>query len=154
MISKRYNIKNWTRQNLREWFKKNEKISGSLKSFRTDQVFNWLYQKRVESFDQMLNIGNETRKMLEDHFYISSLKIADNLQSRDGSIKFRILLDDGNSIESVFLPHKNHNTICVSSQAGCAMGCDFLYDSQNGFDTQPESFRNYQPNFYCCEGAP
>ena len=90
MISKRYNIKNWTRQNLREWFKNNEKNHISLKSFRADQVFNWLYQKRVESFDQMLNIGQETREILEDHFYISSLKIADNLQSSDGSIKFRI----------------------------------------------------------------
>ena len=79
MISKRYNLKNWTRQNLSDWFKKNEKSSSSVKSFRADQVFNWLYQKRAESFDQMLNIGQGTRKLLEDHFYISSLKIADNL---------------------------------------------------------------------------
>ena len=140
MISKRYNIKNWTRQNLREWFKKNEKNHSSLKSFRADQVFNWLYQKRAESFDQMLNIGQGTREMLEDHFYISSLKVADNLKSRDGSIKFRILLDDGNSIESVFLPHKNHNTICVSSQAGCAMGCDFCMTAKMGL------IRNLDPS--------
>ena len=140
MISKRYNIKNWTRQNLREWIKKNEKNHSSLKSFRADQVFNWLYQKRAESFDQMLNIGQGTREMLEDHFYISSLKVADNLKSRDGSIKFRILLDDGNSIESVFLPHKNHNTICVSSQAGCAMGCDFCMTAKMGL------IRNLDPS--------
>ena len=140
MISKRYNIKNWTRQNLREWFKKNEKNYSSLKSFRADQVFNWLYQKRAERFDQMQNIGQGTREMLEDHFYISSLKVADNLKSRDGSIKFRILLDDGNSIESVFLPHKNHNTICVSSQAGCAMGCDFCMTAKMGL------IRNLDPS--------
>jgi len=140
MISKRYNLKNWTRQNLSDWFKKNEISSSSVKSFRADQVFNWLYQKRAESFDQMLNIGQGTREMLEDHFYISSLKIADNLQSRDGSIKFRILLDDGNSIESVFLPHKNHNTICVSSQAGCAMGCDFCMTAKMGL------IRNLDPS--------
>ena len=140
MISKRYNLKNWTRQNLSDWFKKNEKSSSSVKSFRADQVFNWLYQKRAESFDQMLNIGQGTRKLLEDHFYISSLKVADNLQSSDGSIKFRILLDDGNSIESVFLPHKNHNTICVSSQAGCAMGCDFCMTAKMGL------IRNLDPS--------
>ena len=140
MISKRYNIKNWTRQNLSDWFKKNEKSSSSVKSFCADQVFNWLYQKRAESFDQMLNIGQGTRKLLEDHFYISSLKVADNLQSSDGSIKFRILLDDGNSIESVFLPHKNHNTICVSSQAGCAMGCDFCMTAKMGL------IRNLDPS--------
>ena len=132
MISKRYNIKNWTRHNLSDWFKKNEISSSSVKSFRADQLFNWLYQKRVESFDQMLNIGQETRKLLEDHFYISSLKVADKLQSSDGSIKFRILLNDSNSIESVFLPHKNHNTICISSQAGCAMGCDFCMTAKMG----------------------
>ena len=132
MISKRYNIINWTRQNLSDWFKKNEKSSNSIKSFRADQVFNWLYQKRAESFDQMLNIGQGTRKLLEDHFYISSLKVVDYLQSSDGSIKYRILLDDGNSIESVFLPHKNHNTICVSSQVGCAMGCDFCMTAKMG----------------------
>ena len=68
MISKRYNIINWTRQNLSDWFKKNEKSGNSIKSFRAEQVFNWLYQKRAESFDQMLNIGQETRKLLEDHF--------------------------------------------------------------------------------------
>ena len=68
MISKRYNIKNWTRKNLSDWFKNNEISSSSVKSFRADQVFNWLYQKRAESFDQMLNIGPGTRKLLEDHF--------------------------------------------------------------------------------------
>ena len=140
MISKRYNIKNWTRKNLSDWFKNNEISSSSVKSFRADQVFNWLYQKRVESFDQMLNIGQGTRKLLEDHFYISSLKVADNLHSSDGSIKFRILLDDGNSIESVFLPHKNHNTICISSQAGCAMGCDFCMTAKMGL------IRNLDPS--------
>jgi len=140
MIPKRYNIKNWTRQNLSDWFKKNENSSSSVKSFRADQVFNWLYQKRAENFDQMLNIGQGTRKLLEDHFYISSLKVADNLQSSDGSIKFRILLDDGNSIESVFLPHKNHNTICISSQAGCAMGCDFCMTAKMGL------IRNLDPS--------
>jgi len=140
MISKRYNIINWTHQNLSDWFKKNEKSSSSIKSFRADQVFNWLYQKRAENFGQMLNIGQKTRELLEDHFYISSLKVADNLQSSDGSIKFRILLDDGNSIESVFLPHKNHNTICVSSQVGCAMGCDFCMTAKMGL------IRNLDPS--------
>ena len=80
MTSKRYNIKNWTRQNLSDWFKKNEISSNRVKSFRADQVFNWLYQKRAEGFDQMLNIGQGARKLLEDHFYISSLKVSDNLQ--------------------------------------------------------------------------
>ena len=82
MISKRYNIKNWTRHNLSDWFKKNEMSSSSVKSFRADQVFNWLYQKRARNFDQMLNIGRDTRNILEDHFGFSEeniLKILKNL---------------------------------------------------------------------------
>ena len=70
MIPKRCNIKNWTRKNLRGWFKKNETSSCSIKSYRADQVYNWLYQKKAESFDQMLNLGQECRKMLEDNFFI------------------------------------------------------------------------------------
>jgi Predicted Fe-S-cluster redox enzyme len=88
----------------------------------------------------MLNIGKGTRNLLKNHFFISSLKVAEKLKSSDGSIKYRILLDDGNSIESVFLPHKNHNTICVSSQAGCAMGCDFCMTAKMGL------IRNLEPS--------
>ncbi len=139
MNSSHLNIKNWTRHNLREWFQNNQKSSSGNQSYRADQVFNWLYQKRAQSFDQMLNIGRETRKMLEENFYISAQKIADSLHSQDGSIKYRILLEDGNSIESVFLPHKNHNTICVSSQAGCGMGCDFCMTARMGL------IRNLKP---------
>tara|TARA_B100000579_G_scaffold429358_1_gene440967 strand:- start:155 stop:1201 length:1047 start_codon:yes stop_codon:yes gene_type:complete len=140
MIHKRCNIKNLSRQELRDWFKKNENSSRNIKSFRADQIFKWLYKKKVEKFDQMLNIGKMTRNILEDHFYISSLKVADLIRSSDGSIKYRILLDDGNSIESVFLPHDNHNTICISSQAGCAMGCDFCMTAKMGLK------RNLEPS--------
>ena len=132
MIPKLNNIKNWTRQNLRDWFKENEKSGKNMKPFRADQVFKWLYQKRVESFDQMINLGQQTREMLEKHFYVGSLKVANKFKSSDGSIKFQILLEDSNIIESVFLPHKNHNTICLSSQAGCAMGCDFCMTAKMG----------------------
>ena len=140
MVTKRNNIKNFTRQNLREWFKKNEKPQINTKPFRADQIFKWLYQKRVESFDKMLNIGQGTREILENHFYVCSLKVSNKFKSRDGSIKFQILLDDSNIIETVFLPHKNHNTICVSSQVGCAMGCDFCMTAKMGL------IRNLNPS--------
>ncbi len=81
MIHKRCHIKNLSRQELRDWFKKNENSIRSIKSFRADQIFKWLYKKKVEKFDQMLNIGKVTRNILEDHFYISSLKVADLDQS-------------------------------------------------------------------------
>ena len=91
-MSKLYNIKNWTRQNLRAWMVENVETQSKMQTFRADQVFYWLYQKKVESFAEMLNIGQETGKMLEEHFWISSMEIAESQKSQDGSIKYRLLL--------------------------------------------------------------
>ena len=131
-MSKLYNIKNWTRQNLREWMDEKAGSQAKVQAFRADQVFYWLYQQRVGSFAEMLNLGKETRKLLEENFWISKLKKADEQYSQDGSIKYRLLLEDGKSIESVFIPHTSHNTICVSSQVGCGMGCDFCMTGTMG----------------------
>ena len=120
-MSKLYNIKNWTRQNLREWMAEKSIKHIKVQEFRADQVFYWLYQKKAESFSEMHNIGRETRKVMEENFWISSLEKVETQQSQDGSIKYRLLLDDGLSIESVFMPHTSHNTVCVSSQVGCGM---------------------------------
>ena len=131
-MSKLYNIKNWTRQNLREWIGAKVVSKSKLQAFRADQVFYWLYKQRVASFTEMLNLGMETRRLLEDNFWISSLKKADEQHSQDGSIKYRFLLEDGKSIESVYMPHSSHNTVCVSSQVGCGMGCDFCMTGTMG----------------------
>ena len=131
-MSKLYNIKNWTRQNLREWMAEKSIKHSKVQEFRADQIFYWLYQKKAESFSEMHNIGRETRKIMEENFWISSLEKAETQQSQDGSIKYRLLLDDGLSIESVFMPHTSHNTVCVSSQVGCGMGCDFCMTGTMG----------------------
>jgi 23S rRNA (adenine2503-C2)-methyltransferase len=131
-MSKLYNIKNWTRQNLRAWMVENTETLSKMQALRADQVFYWLYRQKVESFAEMLNISQETKKMLEEHFWISSMKIAESQKSQDGSIKYRLLLEDGYSIECVFMPHTNHNTVCVSSQVGCGMGCDFCMTGTMG----------------------
>ena len=91
-MSKLYNIKNWTRQNLREWMYEKASSQRKVQAFRADQVFYWLYQQRVESFAEMLNLGKETRKLLEENFWISKLKKAEEHHSQDGSIKYRLLL--------------------------------------------------------------
>ncbi|HIO62513.1 MAG TPA: 23S rRNA (adenine(2503)-C(2))-methyltransferase RlmN, partial [Deltaproteobacteria bacterium] len=88
-MPKLYNIKNWTRNNLREWMDEKAKTQSKVQAFRADQIFYWLYQRRVESFAEMLNLGQETRKLLEDHFWISTLEKAEKQHSRDGSIKYR-----------------------------------------------------------------
>ena len=129
---KLHNIKNLTRQDLREWMFKEKGKDSTIKSFRADQVFYWLYKNNVRSFAEMQNLGKETRKLLEENFWISSLKVAEQKKSKDGSIKYRLLLEDGKSIESVFIPHLRHNTVCISSQVGCAMGCDFCSTATMG----------------------
>ena len=110
-MSKLHNIKNWTRQKLREWMAEKSTTNFKVKEFRADQVFYWLYTQQVGSFSEMHNIGRETRKIMEENFWISSLEKAEKQQSQDGSIKYRLLLDDGLSIESVFMPHISHNTV-------------------------------------------
>ena len=126
------NIKNFTRKELREWLKCKTKNYSNNIAFRADKIFLWLYQKKVISFAEMKNIGFETRNILEENFFISSIGKFKKKHSKDGSIKYRLFLDDGHSIESVFMVHKNHNTLCVSTQVGCGMGCDFCMTGKMG----------------------
>ena len=86
-MSKLYNIKNWTRHNLRAWMAEKSIKHSKVQEFRADQIFYWLYQKKAESFSEMHNIGLETRKIMEENFWISSLEKAETQQSQDCSIK-------------------------------------------------------------------
>ena len=112
MNSKRYNIKNWTRRNLRDWFTKIEKSNKKIKSFRADQVFNWLYQKRAGDFDQMKNIDIGTRKILEDSFNIRSLKLFFINSKRFLSVLFEEIKfnDIGIPFETLFIGAVKHGT--------------------------------------------
>ena len=131
-MPKLYNIKNFTRKQLRDWLNAKTKHNSKNHSFRADQVFLWLYQKKVNSFLEMKNLGGEIRRLLEENFWISSIENIETKKSEDGSRKYRLLLDDGHCIESVLMPHKNHNTLCISSQVGCGMGCDFCMTGKMG----------------------
>ncbi len=121
------NIKDLTLPELTEWFVTHEE-----KPFRARQIFNWLYQKKIEGFGEMTNMAKALRQKLEQHFFISELKRAQQAQSEDGSIKYAFELKDGNRVESVLMPHRDHYTVCVSSQVGCAMGCDFCMTAKMG----------------------
>lgn len=97
-----------------------------LKKYIPLQVYQWLYQKKVTSFDQMSNLSLATRQLLEKNFSIGRLGIDSRRHSQvDGSTKFLFRLADGQAIESVLMPQKNRLTLCLSSQVGCAMGCRF-----------------------------
>lgn len=97
------------------------------KRFRAGQVYQWLWQKGVRSFDEMTNISKPLRITLEEHFTIQAIQENKVQRSFDGTIKTRFQLHDGHMIESVLIPVPNDNryTVCVSSQVGCSLTCTF-----------------------------
>lgn len=99
-------------------------ISINDKKFRATQVYDWLYKKRVKSFDDMPNIKKEIREKLNSDFNFSDIKIIAENKGKD-VIKFLFELNDGEKIEAVLMLHDYGNSLCVSSQVGCNMSCTF-----------------------------
>ena len=108
-------------------------IELGLPKFRASQVFNWIYKFGRKSFQEMTNIGSKLQEQLNENFYIYRPEIANVLKSSDGTVKFLLRLEDNNTIETVFIPTESRNTICVSSQVGCRVGCRFCNTGYNGF---------------------
>ncbi len=110
------------------------------KSFRAGQIFRWL-TAGVKSFDEMTNISKPLRERLKEDFYISSLEVLRRQRSElDGTIKYLWRLGDGNAVESVLMKYEYGYSICVSSQAGCRMGCIFCASTGCGL------VRNLRPS--------
>ncbi|MBR6271878.1 MAG: 23S rRNA (adenine(2503)-C(2))-methyltransferase RlmN [Lachnospiraceae bacterium] len=102
-------------------------------AFRAVQIFEWLHARLATTFDEMTNLGKDFRVKLDENCYITTLKSVKTLESKlDGTMKFAFELADGNIIESVFMRYKHGNTVCVSSQAGCRMGCRFCASTIDG----------------------
>lgn len=102
--------------------------------FRAQQLYNWLYEHRVDSFEAMTNLPKTLRERLESEAVLGTLKLMTQQSSNDGTEKRLYALDDGQLIESVLMPYNDHRrTACISSQAGCAMGCVFCATGQMGF---------------------
>lgn len=123
-----------------------EQVFASLgeKPYRAKQLFNWLYEKNVESFHDMTNFSKELRQALDDRYYLSALEPEDRLVSAlDGTEKFLFKTRDGHYIESVLIRRDGTDegrlTVCVSSQVGCPMGCGFCQTARVGFK------RNLEP---------
>ena len=98
-------IRNWTRLELRQWLEKQSEQDSKIQPYRADQIFYWLYRRKVQDFSEMTNIGKPTRNVLEKHFRIGNLKRDQVLRSRDGSLKFRLMLEDDKAVETVLTPH-------------------------------------------------
>ena len=101
--------------------------------YRASQIFNWIYRFGKTNFAEMTNLRKDLQSEIERKFYIYRPKIVNVYKSLDGTIKFLLQLDDLNTIETVFIPEKKRNTICVSSQVGCNVGCKFCNTGYNGF---------------------
>ena len=100
-------------------------VNSGLKPFRAKQIFKWLYEKRITSFDEMSDISKDLQKQLSDDFYIDTLNIKAHQISKDGTQKFLFELADGNLVESVLMVFEYGFSACLSSQVGCNMGCKF-----------------------------
>ena len=102
--------------------------------FRGEQVWRWVHDKGARSFDDMTNLGRETRARLAETAMIGGLAIAEVQTSHDGTRKLRLVTRDGKSIESVLIPDGDKTTQCISSQVGCAVDCQFCATAKLGLD--------------------
>jgi 23S rRNA (adenine2503-C2)-methyltransferase len=117
---KKVDIKNFTIEELEHF------LQGLGKErYRAKQIFKWIYQKNVNCFEKMTNLSKNFREDLAARAWISDLKPEVEEVSADGTRKYLFRLADGSAIESVLIPDEDRNTLCVSSQVGCAMGCRF-----------------------------
>ena len=103
------------------------------KKFRSKQILNWIYQNGIVDFSEMLTLSLELRDKLSHHFKTDLLKIIKTRISTDGTKKYLLELDDNNKIEMVLIPAGNKNTLCISSQVGCARNCKFCATATLGF---------------------
>ncbi len=103
------------------------------KRFRATQLFRWIHQKGATDFDQMSDLAKSLREKLKTTAHLQALPVITQHESADGTIKWLFDVGDGNAVEAVFIPEDDRGTLCVSSQAGCAVGCRFCSTGHQGF---------------------
>ncbi len=124
---KKTDIKELTNDQLVLWLQSNE-----LEPYRAAQILKWIYLRQADTFDIMTDVGKQIRKLLSRHFSIVRLETVRTETSQDGSKKYLFKLTDGKYVESVLIPEKDHYTLCISSQLGCAQGCRFCLTARGG----------------------
>jgi len=103
------------------------------KRFRAVQLFRWIHQKGASRFDEMTDLARSLREKLPSVCHITDLPVLSRQDSADGTIKWLFDVGDGNAVEAVFIPEEDRGTLCISSQAGCAVGCRFCSTGHQGF---------------------
>lgn len=119
---------------LKDWLKENGE-----KPFRAEQILQWLYKQRVKNFEEMSNLSKDLRTKLEENFTLTTLKTLIQQTSADGTIKFLFELQDGYSIETVLMRHDYGNSVCVTTQVGCRIGCTFCASTLGGLKRNLEA---------------
>lgn len=103
------------------------------KRFRATQLYRWIHQQGVSDFGQMTDIAKSLRQKLEQNACVEPLTVASEHRSKDGTVKWLFDVGGGNAVEAVFIPEDDRATLCISSQAGCAVGCRFCSTGHQGF---------------------
>lgn len=122
------NILNFKNDELRKYLEEN-----NFRGFKSDQINDWIYDKKIFDINEMKNLSKKDRENISNILNISLPLIVKTQVSKDGTIKFLLKLNDGNLIECVFMSYNYGNTICISTQVGCRMGCKFCASTVNGF---------------------
>ncbi len=135
MNSTKTDLKNLTQEGLTAYAE-----SLGQPGFRGKQIMSWLYRPDVVDFSEMTDLAKAFRRVLAENAYISRFDDPILEKASDGCVKFGFRLDDGHIIESVLIPEPDRNTLCISSQVGCAMGCRFCMTGTMGF------IRNLMPS--------
>jgi 23S rRNA (adenine2503-C2)-methyltransferase len=115
-------------EELKEYF-----VSRGEKGFRALQLFTWLHRRRIEAFEEMTDFSKNLRAELAAREKAVHLSLLKTHQAEDGTIKFVFATADAMAVESVFIPEQERNTLCISSQVGCAFGCAFCFTGQLKF---------------------
>lgn len=114
-------------EELQEWA-----VQQGESAFRGEQIFDWLYVKRVNSFDEMTNLSKTLRQKLDEQFSFVTLNEITKFESKDGTVKFLFGLHDDHAIETVIMKHNYGNSVCVTTQVGCKVGCTFCASTLGG----------------------
>jgi 23S rRNA (adenine2503-C2)-methyltransferase len=118
---------------------------GETSNYRSSQILDWIYQKGITDFQKMNNLPVPLRTLLNEHLSFGSYEIVKQQTSRDGTIKRALQFQDGQIIEAVMMPYDDgRRTVCISSQAGCAMGCVFCATGQMGYSRQLTSIEIFE----------
>ena len=126
-MAEQTDIKSMNQEQLQEYME-----SLGEKKFRARQLYQWMHQKLAAGFGEMTNLPKELRTSLEEHCQMHGAVVVQKQVSRDGTTKYLMELSDGNTVESVWMQYHHGNSVCISTQVGCRMGCRFCASTVGG----------------------